>query len=107
MSKFNEFKIKFQDSINQWYENFNDKAGYIIWKLFRTICWVIVLCVIPFLPLAIATTGYPADSGVFDATMTSWGFIVMMVTIVILFISLAIQWWFSKFRDYKDKDHEN
>ncbi len=104
MSKLNEFKIKIQDKTNQWYENFDHKTGYIIWKVFRVLSWVLTLIIIPFLPLLIAMTGYSIDTGLYDALSTQWGLIVFIIVMITLVASLFTLWWFSRFGDYKEQN---
>lgn len=104
MSKFSEMKIKYQDKENQWYENFNKKTGYKIWKFTRGLNWIILVCIIPFLPLIIYSLGFNSVGG-YDATTVYWGFITTMVIFSLFVLTIIVQWWFSKFSDYLD-EHE-
>lgn len=106
MSKFSDIKLKMEDSQNQWHENFNYKAGYRIWKAMRIINWLLLLIIIPFLPLVIYSAGFDNTTGLFNGQDVYWGFITTMIIFSLFVITLFVQWWFSRFCDFLEKDEK-
>ncbi len=106
MSKFSNLKLKYTDKENQWYENFNKKTGYKIWKSMRIINWIIFIIVIPLLPILAYSLGFDNVLGSFDALKVQWALILTLIVFCIFFITIILQWWFSRFSDYLDSNEQ-